>query len=321
MWFRCLLTLASLIVFAASAAEPPIVAILAMGTDPAAKLPRWVRFHDRMRELGWRDGDNVRFRPRFAQGDIAKADAILRGFVAANVAILVVTGATEALAAQRATSTIPIVMLHVDDPVDLGLVRSLSQPGGNITGRSSRPPGISGKHLELIATMVPFARRAVYGRGGTGSREHDEQIGAAAKMLGLAYLQSDLPSDRNFDAWAERMKHEGVDVAVFVLDRFTFAPPYNAALAAALIKHRLPAICGAAEYADAGCLMSYGAPTLDHYAVGAEFVDRILRGAKPADLPVDQPTKFELVINARTAKALDIKIPQMLRLRADRVIE
>lgn len=116
------------------------------------------------------------------------------------------------------------------------------------------------------------------------------------------------------------MKREGADAAVFVLDGLTFSPPHNAALAAALIKHKLPAICAASEYADAGCLMSYGPLTLDH-SRGAEFVDKILRGAKPADLPVEQPTTFELVINLRTAKALELKIPQSVLLRADRMID
>ncbi|MGH8674780.1 MAG: ABC transporter substrate binding protein, partial [Burkholderiales bacterium] len=161
----------------------------------------------------------------------------------------------------------------------------------------------------------------VYGRGATGSREHGKEIDAAAKSLGLDYLQSDLPRDRDFDAWAGRMKREGVDAAVFVLDGFTFPPPHNAALAAALVKHKLPAICGASEYADAGCLMSYGPVTLDHYSRGAEFVDKMLKGAKPADLPVEQPTTFELVINLKTAKAMNLKIPQSVLLRADRVIE
>ncbi|MGH7865595.1 MAG: ABC transporter substrate-binding protein [Candidatus Binataceae bacterium] len=306
---------------AASAAEPPIVGILAIGTDPSAKLPRWTRFYDRIRELGWRDGENVRLQPRFAAGDFAKADAILREFVSAKVAVIVTTGTGEALAAKRATSTIPIVMLHVLDPVELGLIHSLARPGGNITGRTQIVSGLSGKLLELIAQTIPSARRAVYGRGATGSREHGKEISAAAKSLGLAYLESDLPRDRDFDSWAARMKREGVDTAVFVLDGFTFPPPHNAALAAALIKHKLPAICGASEYADAGCLMSYGPMTLDHYARGAEFVDKILKGAKPADLPVEQPTTFEMVVNLKTAKALGLKIPQSLLIRADRVIE
>ncbi len=196
-----------------------------------------------------------------------------------------------------------------------------SRPGGNITGRSQSVPGLSGKQLELIAQMIPSVRRAVYGRGATGSREHGEGISAAAKLLGLAYLQSDLPRDRKFDSWAEQMKREGVDAAVFVLDGFTFPPPHNAALAAALIKHKLPAICGTSEYAEAGCLMSYGPVTLDHYTRVAELVDKILKGAKPANLPVEQPTTFELVINLKTAKALGVKIPQSVLLRADRAIE
>lgn len=292
-----------------------------MGTDPSAKLPRWSRFYDRMREMGWRDGENIRFLPRFAEGNVAKADAIMRDFVRAQVAVVVVTGATEALAAQRATSTIPIVMLHVLDPVELGLIRALDRPGGNITGRTQSVTGLSGKQLELLAQMVPTARRVVYGRGTTGSREHGNDIGTAAKALGVAYVQSELPRDRDFDAWGERIKREGVDAAVFVLDGLTFASPNNANLAAALIKHKLPAICGTSEYVDAGCLMSYGPVTLDHYSRGVAFVDKILRGAKPADLPVEQPTTFELVINLTTAKALGLTIPQSLLLRADRVIE
>ena len=320
-YLLCLLVALLLPAVPASAAEPPIVGIFAMGTDPSAKIPRWLRFYSRMRELGWRDGENVRLHPRYGAGDDAKGDAILREFVSAQVAVIVVTGAREALAAKRATSTIPIVMLQVLDPVELGLVRSLARPGGNITGRTQTVSGLSGKQLELLAQTIPSARRAVYGRGATGSRNHGREISAAAKALGLAYLESDLPRDRNFDAWAGRMKREGVDAAIFVLDGFTFPPPHNGALAAALIRHNLPAICAASEYADAGCLMSYGPPTLDHYSRGAEFVDKILKGAKPADLPVEQPTRFELVINLKTAKALGLVIPQPVLLRADRVID
>jgi len=321
MWCRCLVVALLFLAGAASAAEPPIVGIYGAGTDPSSKIPRWLRFYDRMRELGWRDGENVQLQPRFGAMDAAKGDAILREFIRAQVAVIVVTGTGEALAAKRATSTIPVVVLHMLDPVELGLIQSLARPGGNITGRTQIVSGLSGKLLELIAQTIPSVRRAVYGRGATGSQEHGKEIGAAAKSLGLAYLQSDLPRDRNFEPWAERIKREGVDAAVFVLDGLTFPPPHNAALAAALVKHRLPAICAASEYADAGCLMSYGPVTLDHYSRGAEFLDKILKGAKPADLPVEQPTRFELVVNLKTAKALGVKIPGSILLRADRVIE
>jgi putative ABC transport system substrate-binding protein len=300
---RCFLVAVLLLAVAASAAEPPIVGIYGWGTDPTARISRWDRFYSRLRELGWRDGENVRLQPRYGARDDAKGDAILREFVRAQVAVIVVTGTGEALAAQRATSTIPVVVLHMLDPVKLGLIQSLARPGGNITGRVQTVSGVSGKQLELIAQTIPSAGRAVYGRGATGSKEHGEEISAAAKSLGLAYLESDLPRDRNFEPWVGQMKRVGVDVAVFILDGLTFPPPHNAALAAALIKHKLPAICAASEYADAGCLMSYGPVTLDHYARGAEFVDRILKGAKPADLPVEQPTRFELVLNFKTARA------------------
>ena len=147
MWCRCLVVILLLLAGAASAAEPPIVGIYAAGTDPSSKLPRWLRFYDRMRELGWRDGENVRFQPRFGAMDPAKGEAILREFVRAQVAVIVVTGAGESLAAKRATSTIPIVMLQVLDPVELGLVHSLARPGGNITGRTQTVSGVSGKQL------------------------------------------------------------------------------------------------------------------------------------------------------------------------------
>ncbi len=317
------LSLVALAVFSstATAAEPPVVGIYGWGTDPASKIPRWQRFHDRLRELGWRDGVNVRFEPKHGRMDDARGDAILREFVQKKVALIVVTGTGEALAAKRATSTIPVVVLHVLDPVELGLVQSLARPGGNITGRTQIVSGVSGKLLELIAQALPNIRTAVYGRGGTGSTEHGNEISAAAKSLGIAYRQSDLPKDRDFGGWAEREKRQGADAAVFVLDGFTFSAPHNANLAAALVRHKLPAICGAAEYAEAGCLMSYGPVTLDHYSRGADFVDKILRGAKPAELPMEQPTKFELVVNLKTARALGVKIPRSLLVRASRVIE
>ena len=240
MWRRCLVVALLALAATASVAELPGVGILAMGTDPSAKVARWLRFHERLRELGWRDGENVRVLPRFADGDPAKAEAMLRELVQAKVALIVTTGTVEALAAQRVTSSIPIVMLHVLDPVELGLIQSLARPGGNVTGRTHIVSGLSGKLLELISQMVPSARRAVYGRGATGSRAHGEEISAAAKLLGMAYQQSDLPRDRNFDSWAGRMKRDGVDAAVLVLDSLTIAAPHNANLAAALINTDCP---------------------------------------------------------------------------------
>ncbi len=295
--------------------------IYGWGNDPSSRIPRWSRFYERLGELGWRDGENVRLQPRFGARDDAKGAEILREFVRARVAVIVVTGTGEALAAKRATSTIPIVLMHMLDPEKLGLVQSLARPGGNVTGRIQTISSVSGKQLERIAQMLPSMRSAVYGRRATGSREHGDEIGAAAKLFGLAYQQSDLPRDRSFDSWAGQMKREGVDAAVFVLDGLTFAPPHITNLAAALIKHRLPAICGASEYAEEGCLMSYGPIMLEHYSRGAEFVDKILKGARPADLPVEQPTRFELVINLKTAKSLGVKVPHLMLLRADRVIE
>ena len=134
----------------ALSAEPPVVGIVAIGTNPSPKIERWATFYDHIRDLGWRNGDTVRFAPRFADGSKAKADAMLNELVVAKAAVIVVTGATEALAAQRATSSVPVVMLHVDDPARLGLVRSLSRPGGSITGLSSRAPGVARKQVELI---------------------------------------------------------------------------------------------------------------------------------------------------------------------------
>ena len=307
---------------AAGAAEPKTVGILSLGGDPADKSsPSWSSLYARMRELEWIDGRNILYLPRGVNGDLARLDTAVKELVGAEVAVIVTTGSQEALAAARATRSIPIVTLHPSDPVDLGLAASLARPGGNVTGQTLRAPGLGAKQFELIAEMQPAAKRFVFAQGSGVYPMLVKELRAAAQHRGVSFKQSDVPETGDLNVWIGKAKREGAEAMILLLDARTFPQGRRAALANALISHKLPAICEGAAYAESGCLMSYGASFSDFYSRGAEHVDKILRGAKPGDMPIEQPTKFKLVINMKTAKALGITIPKTLLVRADEVVQ
>ena len=165
-----------------------------------------------------------------------------------------------------------MVALHPSDPVDLGVAASLARPGGNITGQTLRAPGIGGKQLELIAEMQPSAKRFVFGQSISVHPMVVVEADEAARKRGVKFASSDMPHTGDYDAWIAKTKREGAHAMIFTLDASTFAPARRTALAAALIKHKLPAMCGVAEYVEAGCLMSYGAAFIEFYPRGAEYV-------------------------------------------------
>ena len=304
-----------------AAAEPPTIGIVAMGPQPVFReLPTYARFYARMRELGWREGENIRYVGRGAAGNIGNLDPAVQELLKSAVTVIVTVGWQEALAAKRATSIVPIVMVHPNDPVELGLVTSLNRPGGNITG--SYTPSLHAKREELLSEILPGAKRLLLAYDPpTPSGKIVAAMAEAAQRYRHTATWIELPANGEYDAWAAKARRDGADSALIPVAASTFRPARRKAIAEALIKHRLPAMCSSADYVESGCLASYSAAGLEFFASAAEYVDKILRGAKPGDLAIRQPSVFEFVVNLKTAKALGISIPQSVLVRADRVVE
>jgi putative ABC transport system substrate-binding protein len=278
-------------------------------------------FRDGLRELGWVAGRNIALEPRWAEGRFERLPDLAVELVQLKVDVIVASVTQASLAAQRATSTIPVVMVGVGDPLGSGLVASLARPGGNITGPSSMLAEASAKQLALLKETVPNASpvavlwnpaNPVWQAAALGQTE------AAARALGLRLQLLEARGPDEFEAAFAAMTRERAG-ALFVPADIIFVR-HTQVMADLAAKHHLPAMFGFREHVEAGGLMSYAAsfPVMFHRA--ATFVDRILKGANPGDLPVEQPTKFELVINLRTAKALDIAIPQSVLQLADEVL-
>ena len=298
------------------------IGLLDYGSPDPARLVWWRAFQDRLRELGYVEGQNVVFQPRWGNGQVSRLQGLATELIAAKVDILVTAGNPAALAAKQVTSTIPIVTANGPDPVELGLVASLGRPGGNLTGMTSISSELSAKRLGLLKELIPHVSRVavLWDRTARGSALAVRDTEVAARSLGIA-LQSVAvrPDPRDYDAAFVAMKRDGAG-AVIVVQSSAFFTGYHR-IADLALAHRLPSIGGSKEYPQAGGLISYGADYPDLFRRSAFFVDKILRGAKPGDLPIEQPTKFELVINLKTAKALGLTIPQSLLQRADQVLE
>jgi putative ABC transport system substrate-binding protein len=300
----------------------PIIGLVSIGatrTEPANFRP----FLEQMGELGYVDEKNVIFDRRFAGGD----DSLIGGFVAdlvrRPVDIIVVTGSRESIAAKQATSSIPIVTILHPDPIGMGLAQSLAHPGGNVTGLTTMDLEIYGKRLEVLKQAVPSLTRAgvlfsgrqpLYKRDSPWARSFE----ASANSLGivLEFLEAD---ENNLDSAVAALAAHGEQGLVVSSDGVYVALGKN--IAESAIKHRLPAIFAFREQVQAGGLLAYAAKIADLSRRAAFFVDRILRGAKPADLPIEQPTTFELIINLKTAKLLGLTLPPTLLATADEVIE
>jgi putative ABC transport system substrate-binding protein len=281
-------------------------------------------FRQGLRDLGYVEGRNVVIEIRDAEGKPERLPALAAELVALKVDVIVAPNTPQALAAKQATRTLPIVFSFVADPVASGLITSLARPGGNVTGLSSLTPELVGKRLELLTQAVPGLSRValLWQPGFQGERtEQDMLKGAevAARALGmrLQFVEARGPDD--FDrAFADMTRARAGALTVLGSTMFISERRRLVDLAA---KNRLPAVYARREYVDAGGLMSYGSNIADLFRRTATYVDKILKGAKPADLPVEQPTKFELVINLKTAKALRLTIPQSVLGRADEVIQ
>jgi putative tryptophan/tyrosine transport system substrate-binding protein len=297
----------------------PTIGFLASGTQ-AAQAPLVATLLQRLRELGWTEGRTVAIEIRWAEGRRERADEIANEFARLKVDVFVTSGAVNILAAKRAAPATPIVFAVTADPVGAGLVTSLARPGGNITGLSSQGTDYAGKQIDLLRSIVPglhhLAVMANVDSPGATAEMH--AFATTAQALGFELSTFQIRQTADIAPAFEALKGR-VDALDVVPDPFVVSNRIRFITLA--LATRVPTIYGDRQYPDAGGLMSFGPNLPDLYRRAAEFVDKILRGMKPGDIPVEQPTKFDLVINLTTAKALGLNIPPSLLATADDVIE
>jgi putative tryptophan/tyrosine transport system substrate-binding protein len=293
-----------------------------LSTTSPGSSPTTDAFLQGMRDLGYVEGQNIAIEWRWGHGTTERFPEFAADVVHLKVDVIVAANGPAGKAARRATRTVPIVIPTMSDPLGDGFVASFAHPGGNITGLTFQSRELQGKRLQLLKETLPAITRVALlaDVNDPAYQSLVREAESAAQVLSirlepLVYARS--PDDFNvvFDTLTRQGAH-----AVFVVGG-TMLYASRVQLAERALKYRLPLMCDVKEQVEAGCLMSYAAPLTDLFRRAATYVDKILKGAKPADLPVEQPTKFELVINMRTAKALGLTIPQSLLLRADRVIE
>jgi len=302
-----------------SVAKLPTIGFLGAAT-PSAWSQRVAAFVQRLRELGWTEGRTVVVEYRWAEGRSERFLEIAAEFAQLKVDVIVAAGTPAVLAAKQATSVVPIVFVGAGDPVGTGLVASLPRPGGNVTGLSAQTTDTVGKRLELLRELMPGIRRlAIMGNvDNPVSVLEMRETGAACASLGLEVDALEIRRTADIVPAFEALKR-GAEALYIPADPLVIANQIRINTLA--LGMRLPTMHGLREYVEAGGLMSYGPNFPDLFRRAADFVDKILRGAKPSDIPVEQPTKFELVINLITAKALGLEIPPTLLARADEVIE
>jgi putative ABC transport system substrate-binding protein len=274
-----------------------------------------------LKELGYADGQNFVIEYRSADGRPERFPELAEELVRLKVDVILTRGTPAALAAKRATATIPIVMASSGDPLATGLVASLAHPGGNVTGLSALATEIEGKQVELVRGIVPKITRIgfLFNMSNPVRQAECKEAEPLARSAGLQPQLIDLRKAGDLDATLDVATRQRIGALIVGVDAVTQANREQ--IAQALIKRRLPSMSREREFVEAGGLMSYGVHYPDLYRRAATYVDKILKGAKPADLPVEQPTKFELVINMKTAKALGLTIPPSLLQRADEVIQ
>lgn len=281
----------------------------------------WDACRQGLREVGYVEGQSVIVEPRWAEGQYERLPTLLAELERLNVDVMVIAATPGNVAAKARKSAIPIVFVAVADPLKAGLIASLAKPGDRFTGLSLLTPEMSGKRLELLADIVPNLSRVavLLNPGNVSNFVFLEQTQAAARRVGVELKSFEVRNQAEVDRAIE-MAIEARASALIAFDD-PFIHSARARIVALAAKHRLPAAYGTREFADEGGLMAYGPHRPDLYRRSAIFVDKILKGAKPADLSVEQPTKFELVINFKTAKALGLTLPQSVLLRADQVIQ
>jgi len=279
-------------------------------------------FRDGLRELGYVEGKNLQLELRWGEGKLERLPALAAELVVAKVDIIVAVTSPSVAAADQATRTIPIVMPLSSDPVGNGLVASLAHPGGNITGLSQMAPELGEKRIQLLKEMFPkvsHAMAVLWNPAYIGMRARFEQAQVAAPAVGLTVRSLEVRDTRELDAAFQAILREHPEALLLLVDPFTISQRRRIVEFAA--EQRLPAIYESGDFVEVGGLISYGPNISDQFRRAATYVDKILRGAKPADLPIEQPTKFELEINMSAAKALGIKFPDSILLRADKVIQ
>jgi putative ABC transport system substrate-binding protein len=278
-------------------------------------------FLQRLRELGWVEGQNITIDRRFAVGDFGRLKEFASELVHHNVDVILAAASAATKAAKDASTSIPIIFSNAGDPVGQGFVQSLAHPAGNITGVAfDASPEITAKQAQLLIEVVPKMSHMAVLWNPTSVFLHSywDVLKASGSALGVRLQSLEVRDPKEFDAAFDAMTREHADGLIVLSDTFTTF--YRARLAELAAKHKLPAIYGHDQYIEAGGLMSYGPSLSEGYRLAADFVDKVLKGAKPADLPVEQPTKFELIINLETAKALDLNIPAAVLARADKVV-
>ena len=289
--------------------------------DPEAK-PRLSAFTQALADLSWTDGRNVRMDPRWPGGDINRMRALAQELVGLQPAIILTGGTPATIAIQRETRTIPIVFANAGDPVASGIVARLDRPSGNVTGFADYEVPLGGKWLELLSEVAPGLKRVAV----TFNSDNPAPVSAlmpslemAARSLKVVLITAPVHSDTEIKTVITSLGREpggGIVVTPTI-----FTPARGMPIISAVARNNVPTIYSASHFARDGGLLSYGIDQVDNFRRAASYVDRILRGAKPAELPVQFPTKFEMIVNLKTAKALGITVPQSILLRADEVIE
>jgi putative tryptophan/tyrosine transport system substrate-binding protein len=293
-----------------------------LSTTSPGSSPTTDAFLQGLRDLGYVEGQNILMEWRWGRGTTERFPEFAADVVRLHVDVIVAANSPAGYAAQRATRTIPIVIPTMADPVGDGFVASFPRPGGNITGLTFQSPELQGKRLQLLKEVVPPGSRVALLIDASDRNYHSltREAESAARALGIQlHPIVELRSPTNLDGIFSTISKGHAGAVLLVGGTVLYANRVQ--VAALAVKGRLPMMCDARANVEAGCLMSYGASLVDLFRRAAAIVDKILKGAKPADLPVEQPTKFELVVNLKTAKALGLTIPQSLLLRADELIE
>jgi putative ABC transport system substrate-binding protein len=297
------------------------VGILHVGSETEGASMR-TPFKQGMHDLGWQEGKNVEYRIVFAAGDVTRLDVLARTLVGQSVEVIVAPASLAVRAAQRATKTIPIVMAGVGDPVSQGFVASLAKPGGNITGIANQADELLGKLIQILHEVTPRSQRIAIllnESNPAGAALYRAAGRRACAALGLTAVWVVASAPTELAGAVEQIVSQRVQAVAVVADPLYYSERFK--LQELLLATRLPVAYGHRENVVAGGLLGYTSNYAANFRYSAKYVDKILKGAKPADLPVEQPTQFELVINLKTAKLLGITVPQSLLVRADEVIE
>jgi putative ABC transport system substrate-binding protein len=327
MWYSAVWSIVTLLVSLlavplAAVAQPPgkVYRIGFLSTAPPLAHV-WEALLDGLRERGYSEGQNLVFERRFSEGHAERFPAFAAELVRLKVDCIIVPTTPAALAAKHATQTIPMVMTTAIDPVGAGLVASLARPGGNITGLSVLAPELSGKRLELLQEVVPGMTHVavLWNAANPANAAAWEETQAAARALGLLLHSQEVRDPQDFEGAFARMTQARPDTFLVLVDNLIAM--HRPQIVAFATQQHLPSMFAERESVVAGGLMSYGPSIPDLYRRAATYVDKILKGTKPADLPVEQPLKFELVVNLKTAQALGLTIPPIVRFQADEVIQ